>query len=170
MNAKASKNDDWDACPPGELSRMVGRIQASRRKQSVVRGGIVSALTLVLAVTIWQALPSLTGETQHNYGGISCTEVQAALPHFLDDQLDEETSEKVRLHLAQCDMCRPKAEMMGWVAQRDPVLSNAVACNDATCPECQQQDQLIARGLIRQVETPQLLAVLGTLPSASHLE
>ena len=165
MNTKPSNNDGWNACPPGELGRMVDRLRADRRKQAIVRGGVVSAVTLMLAVTLWQALPMGNENVQYNYGGITCSQVQLALPQFLNDQLDEETAAKVRVHLAQCEKCRPRAEQMGWVALRGPV-----PCHDATCAHCRHQAELIARGLIAPTDTPQVLVAVGTFPPISGWE
>ncbi len=148
------ENERWEPCPPGELARMVGRSRLAKQKKAAVRGGIVSAAVLLLIVSIWQFSPNSGGSPATNFGGITCSEVHAAIPDLLNGVLDEPAAKKVTDHLAKCGKCRKEAEKMGWVA----VLRHE-ACEDATCTHCRQRAELIARGILSPDQAPSHLAM-----------
>lgn len=154
--AKNSPEDErWEPCPPGELSRMVERSRLARRNKAAVRGGIAAVGVLLLVASTWQWFVNSEGNNVTNFGGIACSTVQTALPKLLNDELDETTAEKVRVHLAHCDKCRVQAEQMGWVATQ-----RHGNCEDPSCTHCQRQAELIARGLVRPEDAPSRLAMV----------
>lgn len=157
MATKNSReNEHWEPCPPGELSRMVERSRSAQRKRSLVRRGGVTTALLLLAVSIWQFSADSGGGNVTDFGGITCSEVQAAIPELLSDDLDEEKAQQMKDHLAYCGKCRSKAEQMGWVAMH---RHHHDTCDDATCVHCQSQAELIARGLVQPVDVPGLMAM-----------
>jgi anti-sigma factor (TIGR02949 family) len=53
----------------------------------------------------WQ---SLKGRMSKQPGGIDCKGVLAKLYEYIDGELDEETIEKVRVHIEKCKLCYPR--------------------------------------------------------------
>lgn len=54
---------------------------------------------------LWE---SLKGKMMPPPGGIDCGGVMAQLYEYIDEELDEETVEKIRQHLAVCKRCYPR--------------------------------------------------------------
>jgi hypothetical protein len=126
-STEKSQNDmpmtNWDHCPPGELQRLVGRLnvleRCAKRKQFCYRGAGVLSMAAVLIVSISTLMPNPT-----SYGGLTCQQCQSHFDAFhshltsevndhvatveedRSDVMDSALAEKIKAHLANCDRCR----------------------------------------------------------------
>ena len=117
MPSEQEPHDFWDECPPGELSRMVQRLEnAQRRKRTRDLFGVavLSMLLVSGGVILFGTLSSSNTPQGYIYGGISCGECKS---HFADyhDHLtgaalmaDAKLSESMATHLADCGLCRSR--------------------------------------------------------------
>lgn len=113
-NETANNNaDDWNDCSQGEVSQMVQRLRAERRKHQVrqtTSAAVIVTLVLVSGFFIKQAvLPSESGQI---VAGIYCSEVRKLGKDYVAEKLDENTSAQVKHHLADCESCRKFIENM----------------------------------------------------------
>ena len=114
---------NWDHCPPGELQRLVGRLnvleRCAKRKRFCYRGAGVLSIAAVLIISTSTLMPNPT-----SYGGLTCQQCQSHFDAFhshltseVDDQvatmeeggaivMDSTLAEKMKAHLANCDRCR----------------------------------------------------------------
>ncbi len=114
---------NWDHCPPGELQRLVGRLnvleRCEKRKRFRYGGAGVLSIAAVLIISISTRMPNST-----SYGGLTCQQCQSHFDAFhghltseVDDQvatveeeganvMDSTLAEKMKDHLANCDRCR----------------------------------------------------------------
>jgi hypothetical protein len=121
LNDKSRAN--WDHCPPGELQRLVGRLNVlerfAKQKRFCYRGAGILSMAAVLIVSISTLMPNPT-----SYGGLTCQQCQSHFDAFhshltseVDDQvatveedrsnvMDSALAEKMKAHLANCDRCR----------------------------------------------------------------
>ena len=115
MISDRGSSQDWDECPPGEFSRVVGYLNARPHQRSWVgRGAIVVVAVVVLAAGIWALQsPSL------DYGGITCREVEPRLAAFRANTLNDPALERqIRTHLDQCPNCRDKLDQLSLASNR----------------------------------------------------
>lgn len=101
----------WEPCAPGEISGMVDQIQGRRRAIVVGRTTFVAAMVLLFAAAS-QFSGFQSADSEHDCGGIMCSEVMAHLDAYRAGTLDEATSEKVRDHLGECPVCGPHFRKM----------------------------------------------------------
>ncbi len=118
-----TQQDSWDACPSGELSRMVDARKAQRRRRAMDRAAVVGACLMVciaiggFALGIFSPDPSAP-PMGAKYGGIACADVVDCLPAYVAAQqhdfahthLDEATVASITEHLAHCPACRKHYE------------------------------------------------------------
>ncbi|NOZ39092.1 MAG: hypothetical protein GXP24_02555 [Planctomycetes bacterium] len=112
------QDNQWDVCPPGELTQMVHRLDASQRRQrtkQVLRTGLIS--TAVFAFVV-MALGSIVGMGNSNYGGISCAFCRSHLaeyqPHVAGELIHQDDAfvASMKTHLENCTNCRGKFHAM----------------------------------------------------------
>ncbi len=110
MNTSNSQN--WEPCPKGELTTIVGKIRAGRRDKAMAQLLGVAGAFLVLisagALIIHQVRASSTKST----GSITCSDVKANLDDYVTGMLDDQLSERIRVHLTSCEACRKIHEKM----------------------------------------------------------
>ena len=114
---------NWDHCPPGELQRLVERLNVheryAKRKRFCYGGAGVLSIAAVLIISISTLMPNPT-----SYGGLTCQQCQSHFDAFhshltsgVNDQMatveeeganvmDSTLAEKMKSHLANCDRCR----------------------------------------------------------------
>ena len=128
MHSKENSQNDmpmthWDHCPPGELQRLVGRLnvleRSAKRKKICYIGAGVLSMAAVLIVSISTLMPNSI-----QFGELTCQQCQSHFDAFhshltseLDDQIatvevarsnimDSTLAEKMKAHLANCERCR----------------------------------------------------------------
>lgn len=113
-NETANNNaDDWNDCSPGEVSHMVQRLCAERRRHQIrqaTSAAVIVALIMVSGYFIKQAV--LPSESDQKIAGIYCREVQKLGKDYLAEKLDENKSAQIKNHLADCESCRKFIENM----------------------------------------------------------
>ncbi len=119
MSNKTRQNDDqWDACPGGELTQMVHRLDASQRRarsKQVFKTALVS--TAVFACVVL-AFGSVVGSVGPQYGGISCSYCRNHLaeyhPHVAGELVHQNAAfvASMKTHLEKCKLCRGKFNVM----------------------------------------------------------
>ena len=109
-----NKTDDWTPCQPGELTRMVKRLDAAERRtryRQLARTGLLSMLVFAIGTMLVGGLGVFR---EPNYGGIRCSEciahAEEYYQHLLGETLmaDLTLAEQMKTHLELCDRCRPK--------------------------------------------------------------
>ena len=110
--------DQWDACPPGELSKMVHRLDASQyraRNQQVIKTALISSAVFACVVL---ALGSLAGPRGAQFGGINCDFCRSHMaeyqPHAAGEVVHQDTDfiSSMKTHLEHCPICREKFNAM----------------------------------------------------------
>ena len=85
--------------------------------------------------------------THHSVPSIACTEVVRRVWDYLDDEIDADLRERVRLHLDSCDHCREHYTFEGAFLR---ALGRLVHDNDARTPlRGRIERALIAHGIPR---------------------
>lgn len=114
MSDERQSIDQWDTCSPGELTKLVHRLDArqrSARRKQVLNTALVS--TCVFACVVL-ALGSFVNRGGTHYGGIACS---VCRDHLTDYQLhligestfdDAELLTSMKTHLEKCKFCRGK--------------------------------------------------------------
>ena len=131
MSKEKENSDSWEACPPGELSQMVHRVDArqrgARRKQ-VLKTAMMS--TAVFACVVL-ALGLFAGPAGSNYGNISCSYCRDHMaeyaPHLSGELVSGVSGELVsgellhedanfvanmKVHLEKCPFCGDRFEYL----------------------------------------------------------
>ncbi|MEQ8790622.1 MAG: zf-HC2 domain-containing protein [Pirellulaceae bacterium] len=106
-------DDNWDACPDGELSRMVGQIRAARQRRITNRAA-AGAATLLIALTVVGLTASwLGGGAQAEQPApIACPRVRELLPAYTQAKLDSDLNKRIAHHLEHCPRCRQLNEQL----------------------------------------------------------
>ncbi|WP_404309482.1 anti-sigma factor family protein [Neorhodopirellula lusitana] len=111
-------HSDWEECTPGTIGDLHDRLNADRRRKSVVRMGTPIAVIALLGMGVWNYGGSANPSThpkkvrEFGFGGVTCSEVQASMQHFAIGQLTPNQQQAFTLHLQQCPVCREKMEAM----------------------------------------------------------
>jgi hypothetical protein len=107
----SSDDTTWTDCSPGTLTQLNRRLRATRQRATVMR---VAAPVLVLVCSsfgVW-AVNQATAPTEFNFGGVSCTEVQANMQQYAMTQLSPELQDSFEIHLEKCPRCQEKMQTM----------------------------------------------------------
>jgi hypothetical protein len=105
MDEMTSGDKQWEACPAGELRRLVGGLKARRRDKSVARFVSVTGACLIIVLASGLIVQQLRVN-------ITCSEVNSHLPAFIAKNLDAELADRVRTHLAKCSDCALRYQKM----------------------------------------------------------
>jgi hypothetical protein len=149
-NQSKQPSDSWQACPEGEFTQLVHRLdsreRAARRKQvfSIALASTAAFAALVLVVGL------VLGPGGPNFGGISCAECREQMaeyaPHAAGKIVhqDQDLVRSMQTHLKHCDFCRdkfqamypevamvPKAAVSRWEST-GPVLAMRRSCRAST--------------------------------------
>jgi len=111
MNQNNENHNEWQACPPGEVGRLVDGLQDRRRALAAQRRTVAAALLLMMAFTGYYFVGVLPN-AEPNYGGIVCSRLQELAPQYLAGTLDAETSGRIDVHQQHCKHCRNKLNAM----------------------------------------------------------
>ena len=106
--------DDWDACSQGELTQMVTRLDAAKRRANRNRSyGSTLVCTALFAVVAF-SVGSLLDSGGHLFGGIRCAECKSNFEayhgHLTEASLiaDAKLLASMETHLAKCAVCRDR--------------------------------------------------------------
>ena len=109
--SKPTSHSDWANCQGGEISGLVQRLKQQRtasRRTQIVRSLSIAAGLVVMVGIGWAMLPKgpLPGEAMH--GGIACKDVLKNGEAFVLHELDQEMTDRIKLHLGECETCQQK--------------------------------------------------------------
>jgi hypothetical protein len=99
-------SDSWSACPGGEISNMVDRLQRGRRSAATAKM-IGAATAVIFCVAAWQF--SLSSE--NNFGQIACSDVCKHGKAYKDGSLAKSNPAllaRIEEHLDECEPCATK--------------------------------------------------------------
>ncbi len=114
MHGKENSHDDWQACPPGEISRMVGKLDARERRarfRQLASSGLLSMLLLAAGAIL---VGGFVIYEEPTFGGISCTDCLGHAVEYHDHLVGNGPMADVKLvgriekHLELCLCCRVK--------------------------------------------------------------
>ncbi|MEK6238887.1 MAG: hypothetical protein N2C14_29580 [Planctomycetales bacterium] len=134
MTVDHRQPDDWEPCPSGELTRMVGGIQGRRRRKiffQVCNGATVGLLLLAVGLAYLRPFDSPADfHDDPRFKAISCQEVQSLVGPMGQGEVDAATVQHVQDHLKVCPVCRDFADQMA--------RAEHVGCEDPFCSHCHQ--------------------------------
>ena len=99
-----SPGEQWGDCPPGLIGSMIERRRRSHQLARLTRAGGAAALAVVLVIGV--VTTSRLSEPVAEQ--LSCSQAAELFAQYRDEQLDNATQEKVRLHLDDCPNCRSR--------------------------------------------------------------
>ena len=111
MNQNNENHNEWQACRPGEVGRLVDGLQGRNRALAGQRRMVAAVLLLVTAFTGYYFVGVLPNANP-NYGGIACSRLLELAPQFMAGTLDAEASSRVETHLTHCKHCQNKLKAM----------------------------------------------------------
>ena len=111
MSLNDEHHNEWQACPPGEVGRLVHRLQDRHRALATQRRMVAAVLLLMTACTGYYFVGVLPN-AEPNYGGIVCSRLHELAPQYMAKTLNADTSGRIQLHLAHCKSCRDKLNEM----------------------------------------------------------
>lgn len=101
----SENNDQWDACPSGEIGHMVDSVTTRQRRLVWVRFGGAATVLLLLAVGIVVATKPTSPEK------MSCPDCVTLMADYHQGSLTEESAERVEHHLNDCPSCQEHFEL-----------------------------------------------------------
>lgn len=105
------QHENWNECPPGELSQLAGRLntsrQRARRKQLFTN---TAACMLLVACGVF-VVGSLIDTGGPRFGGITCSECKANFVAYHGHKtevapIEDSLVNSMAIHLEQCQICR----------------------------------------------------------------
>ena len=113
--AEKKKDDDrqqaeWNECPAGSLSALSGRLRGRNRRRRFLQVAGAVSLSVLAGGAVGVAL--LLRPKEHEFGGITCSEVTRNAGAFTRGEVQEPLLGKMRVHIAQCPMCGPRMRDM----------------------------------------------------------
>jgi len=114
MNGDSNYQDDWQACPPGEITRLVKRLDSRERRArfgQLATTGLVSMLLFAAGAILFGGFVAYEEPT---FGGIACTDCLAHAAEYHEHLVgsepvaDAELMGKIKTHLEMCPCCRAK--------------------------------------------------------------
>lgn len=114
MHGEEKPHDDWQACPPGEFTRVVGRMSARERRarfKQLASTGLLSMLLLTAGTIL---VGGFVFYEEPTFGGITCTvclgHAAEYHDHFVGKSpiVDVELVAMLETHLKMCASCREK--------------------------------------------------------------
>lgn len=120
---QADSQAEWRSCAPGDLGQFVTVMKKRKKIGHLITGAEI--LTACLAIGLvgffgMQQLPgspeepgqSLVAKGKKCPGGLYCDEVLEQAQAFVAHKLDQETSDKMKEHLAACPHCQKKVDQL----------------------------------------------------------
>ena len=112
------RDEQWDACPAGELTQMVHRLDASQRRARGKQVAKTALLSTAVFACVVLALGSFMGSGDMQFGNINCDYCQSHLaeyyPHAAGESVHEDATfvTSMETHLENCEFCREKFSAM----------------------------------------------------------
>ena len=106
-----NSNDRWEPCPSGQLSQMVQAGRARKRRQTLDRAAVFSAVLLV-GVVVVGFVAANAGLGSAGEQTMTCAQVAEVLPNYANKSLDAKTTSRVDQHLKHCPQCQTALERM----------------------------------------------------------
>ncbi|TWU40235.1 hypothetical protein Q31b_35800 [Novipirellula aureliae] len=101
-------HSSWEECTPGTIGDLRNRLNADRRRKSIVRIGAPIVVMAVLGLGVWNFGGSANSPAhreqlrEFNFGGVTCSAVQASMQQFAMGQLTPDQQQAFTSHLQQC--------------------------------------------------------------------
>jgi len=114
-NSDTASQSGWDNCQGGEIANLVQSLKRQRahsRRTQISQSLAIAAGLLVMVGIGWMMLPDGRPAGEANYGGIVCSDVVKNAKGYVLHELDPELSERIRVHLSQCENCQHKMTML----------------------------------------------------------
>lgn len=121
---EADSHSEWQACAPGDLGQFVSIMKKRRKISHLITGAEILTACLAVGLLGFFGMNGLPGSTdqptkqvveragQKHPGGLYCDEVKEYAKAFVNHQLDQETTDKVKEHLAHCPRCKEKLDQL----------------------------------------------------------
>jgi hypothetical protein len=137
MNQNNENHNEWQACPPGEVGRLVDGLLNRNRALAAQRRTVAAVLLLMTAFTGYYFVGVLPN-SDPNYGGIVCSRLMELAPQFLAGTLDAETSGRINVHRKHCKHCDDKLNAMSMSS-----ASRVTRPHEATLVTAHNRDTVI---------------------------
>ncbi len=131
MSLPHNTNESWKPCPPGYLQRYASQEKLLLRKTIVTKACVATLLLTVIGLAANYSYRTLSGTSVHSANEHACSEVIPLISDYLKWNLDEDETEKIRLHLEHCFMCRERVKNAQNPANAD-ILGAQTGCTPAT--------------------------------------
>jgi hypothetical protein len=141
MTRSEAEQEKWAQCPPGTLTGIAALHARRRRRAAAFKlGGAAMVVLLCLSVG-WRVFRHDGQMQEFNFGGIACHDVQHLMPDYMMGKLPEDTSDRIRRHLAECPHCQDVVRRMkeqdmksdvGRTAPSSPRLDRGLASSAQT--------------------------------------
>lgn len=97
-------DDDWKACPRGEMQRLSQKLKRRVRRRRILMAwaGALAGAAMVGGAVGWWFHSLLSREAP---APVDCIQVKALASAFTKGQLDSRQSEQIREHLVGCPAC-----------------------------------------------------------------
>lgn len=129
---------EWQLCPAGTLKQAAREQRVRSRRRILFQTGGAAAAALFagwLGGTIVDRLAS----REPSFGGITCSNVRARVGDYMAGTLDQETSERIRIHLDQCEGCQAFMREMQSASLDRATDVRLVSEGDRECAECRRR-------------------------------
>ena len=141
-------SDSWEACPEGELSRLVHRLQTDKSQSRRRVGFAVSFAAAALVAFAVIGVKNFSTSGPPLYGGISCLgckqNFEAYHKHLTNEEVlaDADVLESMRVHLAKCKRCKKFFNRKYPGSLADNYSATRPAIMLALCPQFTATDKL----------------------------
>lgn len=105
-----SKQQEWERCPPGELSKVVDARRARHRRKIIDRAAVVAAGMMACIAIGGFSLGLFTPDGGNGVRSLTCSEVLPQLSAYVQGDLSEATRGDIAAHLQRCPSCRTRHE------------------------------------------------------------
>ncbi|MFH1299814.1 MAG: zf-HC2 domain-containing protein [Planctomycetota bacterium] len=112
---------EWHACAPGDLGHFVSVMKKRKQIGHLITGAEIVTVCMAVGLVGFLGLDQLSSsptppaERVANKacpGGLYCKEVLEHAKDFVAHKLNQETTQKVEAHLANCPHCQKKVDQL----------------------------------------------------------
>lgn len=99
---------DWDACPAGEVSGMVRRVQKrwqNLQKLQWASGALLVVIAGLLIAEFSVPTTSGSGSSQNRQATISCGDLKKHADDYITGEISAELKSQIDAHLEDCPHC-----------------------------------------------------------------